>query len=172
MGAPIPATEKSSFPAVASAETRLLILGSLPGEVSLSRNQYYGHPRNQFWRLMERVIGSELERLPYAERLAMLLRSGVGLWDVIETAYRIGSLDGAIRGHRANMLGAFVQSLPSLRAIAFNGAKASEIGRKQLDRQGGPALVTMPSSSPAYAIPFERKAAAWMQLRAFLDQSR
>ncbi|WP_372786196.1 DNA-deoxyinosine glycosylase [Phenylobacterium sp.] len=162
-------TSKSSFPAVANEKTRLLVLGSLPGEVSLKRSEYYAHPRNQFWRLMEAVIGVELTGSPYPARLATLLAAGVGLWDVIRSADRTGSLDANIRGHSPNALGQFTATLPSLRAIAFNGGKASEIGRKQLGVSDGHALITLPSSSPAHAIPFERKQAEWLRLRAFLD---
>jgi TDG/mug DNA glycosylase family protein len=162
-------TSKSSFPAVANEETRILVLGSLPGDVSLKRSQYYAHPRNQFWRLMEAVIGVELTGTPYPARLAALLAAGVGLWDVIRSADRIGSLDANIRSHSPNTLGLFAATLPSLRAIAFNGGKASDIGRKQLGANGGHALITLPSSSPAHAIPFERKQVEWLSLRAFLE---
>ena len=55
---------KRSFAPVANERTRLLLLGSLPGEESLARGRYYAHPRNQFWRLAGTVIGAELEPLP------------------------------------------------------------------------------------------------------------
>lgn len=159
---------KHSFPAVADGRTRLLILGSLPGEVSLARAQYYAHPANQFWRLMEAVIEAPLAAAPYAARLAALQAAGVGLWDVVRSARRTGSLDQAIRDHQPNPVAEFAASLPALQAIAFNGAKASAIGRAQLAGEVAPALVTLPSSSPAHAVPFERKLAAWTELRRFL----
>ena len=161
---------KASFPAVADADTRVLILGSLPGEISLSRAQYYAHPRNQFWRLTGAAIGADLDGLAYLERLAALRAVGVGLWDVIASAERRGSLDAAIRDHQANALAEFAATLPRLRAVAFNGAKASAIGRRLLDG-AGLALITLPSSSPAYTAPFERKAADWLQLRTFLGHT-
>ncbi len=161
---------KHSFAAVADGRTRLLILGSLPGEVSLARAQYYAHPANQvLQRLMEAVIGIPLAAEPYPARLAALTRAGVGLWDVVRSARRIGSLDQAIRDHQPNPVAEFAASLPALRAIAFNGAKASHIGRTQLVGDFAPALVTLPSSSPAHAIPFESKLAAWMGLKRFLS---
>lgn len=162
-------TSKSSFPAVADARTRLLILGSLPGEISLAHAQYYAHPRNQFWRLMEAVVERPLIDVDYAERLSTLLAAGVGVWDVIASAERIGSLDTKIRNHEANALAEFAATLPALRAIAFNGGKASSIGRKQLGSEPGYALVTLPSSSPAHAaVPIERKHAEWQVLKNFL----
>lgn len=164
----LPPATKSSFATVADERTRLLILGSLPGEISLRHAQYYANPRNQFWRLTGSVIGCDLESAGYAERLAALLAAGVGVWDVIASAERTGSLDTNIRNHRSNALAEFAATLPSLRAIAFNGGKASSIGRKQLGPEPGYTLVTLPSSSPAHAVPFERKHAEWRALGEFL----
>ena len=159
---------KTCFPPVAGPGTRLLILGSLPGEQSLKLQRYYGHPRNQFWRLMEGVIGRPLEPLDYAERIETLQRTGVGLWDVVASATRRGSLDGAIRSATANPLTAFVEKLPALRAIGFNGGTAARLGQKLLGAASGVALVPLPSSSPAFVRPFEEKAAAWQALIPYL----
>lgn len=163
-------TLKSSFPPVADTATRLLILGSLPGEVSLARAQYYAHPQNQFWRLMETVIEADLVDLTYEARLAKLLEHGVGLWDVVGQARRAGSLDGAIREVTPNALADFAATLPALRAVAFNGLTAAAIGRKQLPAGFAPALITLPSSSPAYTLAFARKAEAWAALRGFSNR--
>jgi TDG/mug DNA glycosylase family protein len=161
---------KSSFPAVADARTRVLVLGSLPGEASLKAARYYAHPQNQFWRLMESVVGRPLAGEAYETRLKILGEAGIGLWDVIAQARRTGSLDTAIRDHLPNRLAAFLATLPQLRAIGFNGAKASQIGRRELAAVvGGPALITLPSSSPAHAaMSFEAKRAEWLALKAFL----
>jgi TDG/mug DNA glycosylase family protein len=159
---------KSSFAPVVDAGTRLLILGSLPGEVSLRQAQYYAHPQNQFWRLIGAVIGEDLTPLAYEARLARLLSAGVGLWDVVRSATRTGSLDAAIRDHQPNALGAFAVTLPALRAIAFNGGKSSAIGRRQLGREHRWQLIDLPSSSPAHTAPFERKQTRWAALAPYV----
>ena len=159
---------KSSFGAVADARTLVLVLGSLPGEMSLARAQYYGNPRNQFWWLMEAVTGVELVALPYEARLESLLLAGVGLWDVIRSARRSGSLDAAIRQYEPNALADLAARLPSLRAVAFNGGAAAKIGGKLLAGMPGLALIALPSSSPAHTAALEVKHAAWLQLAAFL----
>lgn len=159
---------KRSFAPVVDANTRLLVLGSLPGEESLARSQYYAHPRNQFWRLMSEVVERDLVGLGYEERLESLLSCGVGLWDVVASASRSGSLDAAIRDPTANDLPALVHSLPGLRAIAFNGGTSARIGQKQLGPSGGFERLPLPSSSPAFTLPYERKREAWLQLRHFL----
>ncbi len=159
-----------SFPPVVGPQTRVLILGSLPGARSLEAQQYYAHPQNGFWRLVSGLIGADLQVLPYSARLAALLAHHIGLWDVIDEATRAGSLDAAIRDHRPNDLGRLAGTLPHLRAIAFNGATAARLGRKALaGREQDLALIDLPSSSPAYTLPLANKAAAWAVLGAYLS---
>jgi len=161
---------KRSFPPVVDQNTRLLVLGSLPGEASLAAQRYYAHPRNLFWRLMGFVIGEDLERLDYDARLAALLRHRVGLWDVVAEAAREGSLDAAIRDPEHNDLLSLVQSLPNLRAVAFNGGTSAKVGTRLLEPMAERlALIRLPSSSPAYAGRWELKSEAWMKLRAYIQ---
>lgn len=159
---------KAAFAPVVDADTRLLILGSLPGDASLKAGQYYGHPQNAFWRLIGGVIGRELPGLPYLERLEALKAARVGLWDVIAAARRPGSLDAAIREAELADLAGLVDTLPRLRAVGFNGGTAARIGRRALAGRANLALLDLPSSSPAYTRPFAQKAQVWMSLRSFL----
>lgn len=162
---------KRAFDPIVDAETRLLILGSLPGDASLAAGQYYAHPRNAFWRLIGGVIDwPALDEQPYPDRLAALRGHGVGLWDVIVQAERVGSLDAAIRLPEYADLKKMVAALPALRAVAFNGGKAAKAGRACLGPDDGAiARIDLPSSSPAHARPFAEKTAAWAVLRPFLD---
>lgn len=161
---------KRSFPPIADERTRLLILGSLPGEQSLAAGRYYANPRNQFWALTGAIIGSDLVAMPYEARLKTLLDHGVGLWDSVAEATRTGSLDTHIRDHSPNDLAALTASLPALRAVAFNGGKSAAIGMKLLAGHAGQlAMVALPSSSPAHTRPLAETLAAWMQLKQFIE---
>jgi len=160
---------KRSFPPVADSRTRVLVLGSLPGEESLARAQYYANPRNHFWRLIGTVIGADLVPLPYEARLQALLEARVGLWDTVGAATRRGSLDGAIRLSSANDLADLAAKLPELRAVGFNGGKSASLGLPQLVARSDLALIPLPSSSPAYTRAFEEKRAEWMKLASYLS---
>ena len=161
-------TRKSSFPPVVAPDTRVLVLGSLPGERSLAAGRYYAHPQNRFWHLIGRVIGAALESLDYEQRLAALLAARVGLWDTVASARRAGSLDAAIREAEHNPLAELAASLPGLRAVGFNGQASARIGMPQLAGTGL-ALVALPSSSPANAaIPLADKEKMWNRLGDFL----
>lgn len=159
---------KASFDAVVDVRTRILILGSLPGERSLAERQYYSHPSNRFWELVGMVIDRDLRALAYPARLTMLLGAGVGLWDTVATARRKGSLDAAIRDASPNDLAALVAHLPDLRAVAFNGGTSARIGRAQLSGDAI-ALIDLPSSSAAHAgMTFAAKQARWLELQTSL----
>ena len=162
------AARSSAFAPVVGPGARVLILGSLPGTESLRRGQYYAHPRNAFWRLIGAVIGADVAGMRYDDRLAALTAAGVGLWDVIASAERRGSRDAAIRDPAHADLAALVAGLPDLRVVAFNGGTSARIGRRQLGA-AGPALIDLPSSSPAYAaMPFEAKRERWAVLADYL----
>ncbi|BAV63274.1 DNA-deoxyinosine glycosylase [Sphingobium cloacae] len=166
----IAAQRKAAFPPSVDERTGLLILGSLPGEASIRQGEYYAHRGNAFWSLIGDVLDEDLRSEAYAMRLKRLRERSVGLWDVIESADREGSLDSAIRGAELRDLSAFVARLPLLRAVAFNGRTAALHGRRQIGTGKGLTLIDLPSSSGAYAsMPRERKAEAWRVLRNWID---
>ncbi|AKM11410.1 hypothetical protein AB433_00880 [Croceicoccus naphthovorans] len=164
---------KASFAPIVDVRTRVLILGSLPGDASLSAARYYAHPRNRFWHLVGAVMRQpNLPDFDYDARLGCLSDRGIGLWDVVKSGSRKGSLDAALRDVEGNDLAALIASLPDLRAIGFNGGTAARIGRKQLGDSVGPALLDLPSSSPAHAaMSLAEKTTRWLALRPYLGLS-
>ncbi|NTZ41739.1 DNA-deoxyinosine glycosylase [Altererythrobacter sp. SALINAS58] len=162
---------KSSFAPVVDANTRVLVLGSLPGERSLQASEYYAHPRNAFWRLVGEAIGVDVSAEEYGARLDILREHGIGLWDSIGSARRRGSLDTALRDIAPAPIAKLVNSLPELRAVAFNGIRSAQVARPQLVDHAL-ALIDLPSSSPAYArMSFAQKASEWARLAEFTPQS-
>ena len=160
---------KLGLPPIARPDARLFILGSLPGDASLAARRYYAHSTNQFWRLLGLAIGEELHSLPYEERLLRLAERRIGLWDVIASADRPGSLDQAIREAEHNRIEHLLHDFHDLQAIAFNGATASAAGRKLIgDPPPGVRLIDLPSSSAANTRPFAEKARAWSILGQYL----
>lgn len=154
-----------SFPPIADRSARILILGSMPGVVSLAANQYYAHPQNAFWRIM----GTLLEfspASPYAQRVRALRKSGIALWDVLEACVRPGSLDRAIRGGSRvpNDFRSFFDRHSLIERVCFNGAEAETsflaLGRPQF-ADHDVRYLRLPSTSPAHTLPFEEKLASW-----------
>ncbi len=153
---------------VIAADTRLVILGSFPGAASLAARQYYGHPRNNLWRLLSSLWNEDLVALDYGQRLAVLGNRRVGLWDVYRSCEREGSLDSAIRVPVANDLAQLLQLAPGLQAVAHNGGESARARR--ITEQLGVAVHTLPSTSPANAAwSFERKLHAWRDVFSRYD---
>jgi len=154
------------LPPLVSADTRLLVLGSFPGVASLAAQQYYGHPQNQFWRILHAIYAPGTETIiasSYEIRSAWMLSHGVGLWDVYASCERQGSLDSQIRNPVVNDFAALRQRCPRLQAVAHNGAESFRHAAR-LENLGLPA-VRLPSTSPAHARwSFERKRAAWHEV--------
>jgi hypoxanthine-DNA glycosylase len=157
--------EARGFPPIASRESRVLVLGSMPGLASLAAQQYYAHPRNAFWPIMGELFGATPE-LPYPLRVARLLDAGVAVWDVLGACVRPGSLDSDIQseGLVVNDFGDFLDGHPQIGQVFFNGAKAEQLFQSLALPQlpVGLQLKRLPSTSPANAgMRLAQKIEAW-----------
>lgn len=138
----------------------------MPGQASLSAQQYYAHPRNAFWPIMSELLGLA-PGTPYTARLQALTAAGLALWDVMQSCEREGSLDSAIRDDSVvpNDVRGFLAAHPQVALLCFNGAKAEQSFRRHILPDLGippPRLLRLPSTSPAHAgMPAHAKLAAW-----------
>ncbi len=155
------------FPYVAASGGSVLILGSMPGRLSLQENQYYAHPRNAFWPIMGELFGADPEK-PYEERLSILTANNIVLWDVLKSCDRPGSLDASIDDSSAvlNDFAALFQQYVSITDVFCNGKKATQLYQRKvvpkLDQVIQPSCHSLPSTSPANAaMSFEQKLKQW-----------
>ena len=157
-----------SFEPVCRHDARILLLGSMPGKVSLQANQYYAHHRNVFWRIIEDIFNIS-HTTPYQQRLDALQVHRVALWDVLKTCTRKSSLDSDIEESSImpNDFQTFFSTHQEIRQLYFNGAKAEAAYLKYvqpyLSRQYQPLKTTrLPSTSPANAsMSYQDKVKAW-----------
>lgn len=147
------------FAPVIDSGVRLLILGSFPSPASLAKKQYYGHPQNQFWKLMGALLNQPLYDIEYAQRLSALLKNRIGLWDVLYQCERAVALDSNIRNAVNNDFRKVTRVARGLRRVCFNGKTAGRFA-PVFDESGYETLV-LPSSSPAHTLRFEMKLEAW-----------
>lgn len=159
------------FPPIADRNARLLILGSMPGIASLEAHQYYAHPRNAFWPIVE-ALWQVPRGLDYPARVAALRDAGVAVWDVLAQCRRPSSLDSDIDADSivVNDFQEFFRAHPAIRLIGFNGGTAATLYRRHvLPRLTGKSrelkAVQLPSTSPAHAgRTLQQKLKAWRQL--------
>jgi hypoxanthine-DNA glycosylase len=161
---------KRSFPPVVDTNARVLVLGTLPGEESLRRQEYYAHPRNQFWPILFALCGGASQG-DYVAKLAFAKAHRVALWDVCARAERTASADASIRGEQPNAIEALLDAHPLIGAVAFNGSGARRLYDRHFRRRPALTYLALPSSSPAYAgLDFAEKLERWGALRALLCQ--
>ena len=147
----------------------MLVLGTLPGEESLRRVEYYAHPRNLFWPIVFALFGETTPAI-YADRLSFVATHRIALWDVCGAAQRIASADSTIAGEVPNAIDTLIEAHPGIRAIAFNGSGARRLYDRHFTRHAELEYLALPSTSPAHArLGFAEKLARWMALREVLD---
>jgi len=154
--------DKPGLAPVAGRDPEILVLGSYPSRQSLAKNEYYGNPNNQFWKIIELLFGID-HALPYPARITMLKKHRIALWDVLAACTRDGSADSAIRDPVHNDIRGFLAAHPTIRSIVLNGSTA---GKYFLCVNPDIPFVILPSTSPAHArMTLEEKAQKWTCIR-------
>ncbi len=152
---------------IISDDSRILILGSMPGDESIRLQQYYGHRQNHFWKILGEVFGETVPSV-YEQRLAFLHARGIAVWDVLAAAERIGSSDSNIKNEVANDFTGFLAAHPGLQSIVFNGHKAEALFRRHEKSQavatGTLRKLVFPSTSPLNMTPIGEKVLRWKPL--------
>lgn len=165
---------KNVLPPIIDVATKVLIVGSMPGKLSLEKQQYYGNPRNHFWPIIGEILKREIP-VDYGRRIELLKENRIGLWDTIESCERKGSLDSAIRNEKPNDFKTLFIHFPKIELVLFNGGKSFEVFKKHIgfDVLDGRAYQKMPSTSP---IPgkniksFDEKLEDWRVMQSYITQ--
>ena len=164
-----------SFEPVIGKNPKVLILGSIPGIASLQVQQYYAHPRNNFWPIMSKLFDVEWAD-DYEPRIQQVKKLPVVLWDTLKACHREGSLDSAILKDQleANDIVGLLEQVPSIRLIAFNGAASEKYFKQTVAKLLGQNKlldqIRLPSTSPAHASKnFQQKLDDWQIIKNYLD---
>ena len=161
-----------SFAPIIKTNAQVLILGSMPSQISLEKHQYYGNPRNHFWPIIYTVLDLSLPS-SYEQRVHGLTVNRIALWDVLCRCNREGSLDSSIKNETANDFANLFDTLPDLKLVCFNGSKACHMWKKHVHLPArGFDFITLPSSSPMVgknvkSLP--EKIESWKMLRKYLE---
>lgn len=160
-----------SFEPIVDENCKVLILGTMPGVISLKKRQYYGNVHNNFWGIIYSLFGEAVEE-DYEKRKEFLLAHNIALWDVLEACEREGSSDSDIRDSVPNDFAWLFRNYPGITHVCFNGGPAERLFKRYVERRGvdvsGKAFHSLPSTSPAYTIGFEKKFERWRLLLTLL----
>lgn len=157
-----------SFPPIIDNNSKIIILGSIPGVKSLEKQQYYGHPQNKFWKIIFELLNEEFTE-DYAERINILKKHNIALWDVIDSCERKGSLDSEIKNEEANQIEELLEDYPNIKAIFCNGGKSYKNLQKILGKNYKIPVFLLPSTSPLHTVSFEKKLEEWKKIVEFLN---
>ena len=157
----------SSFPPIVDETSKILILGSIPGVKSLEKQQYYAHPQNKFWKIIFELFHEDFTD-NYEERINILKKNHIALWDVIDSCERKGSLDSEIKNEEANQIEELLEQYPDITAIFCNGRKSYKNLQKVLGKNFKIPIILMPSTSPLHTVSFEKKLEDWKSILNFL----
>ncbi|MES2139180.1 MAG: DNA-deoxyinosine glycosylase [Bacteroidota bacterium] len=156
-----------SFPPISNADSKILILGTMPGNDSLKMNQYYAHPRNAFWKIMFAIFDQPFS-VDYAIKKTLLLSNQIAVWDVLKVCERRGSLDVNITKEETNNFKFFFEKHPNINHIFFNGQQSSNYFLK--NQTSAIPFIKLPSTSPAHTMSFKEKLTAWTIINTHLNK--
>ena len=162
-----------SFDPIIDNHSKILILGSMPGPESIRKNEYYGNPRNQFWRISYQIFDSKPES-SYEKRTEFLLKKGIALWDVLQGCQREGASDSKITNEKPNDFQTFFERYRNLKCVFFNGSKAEKLFKKHIGFEIPQIELfkRLPSTSPTpgkNVKSFYEKIEEWKRIKDFLS---
>lgn len=159
---------KTAFPPIVNTNSKVLLLGTMPGDRSLVLQQYYGHAGNHFWKLIYTLFDQPLDP-DYEARKRFLLEHEIALWDVLESCTCEGSLDSNIKNEVVNDFSAFYQQYPKITHVFFDSRKAEEFYLRHVKKSADKIYHLLPSPSRANASKsFEQKLEAWKELLLYV----
>lgn len=153
----------SSFPPITSPNAQILILGTMPGAMSLQKQEYYAHKQNQFWKILFTVFSDGVVPQNFEEKAQLIKNNSIVLWDVLANCEREGSLDVNIKNQQENDIPGLLREFPGIHKILFNGKESHRYFMKKFGMLEGIEFHVMPSTSPANTVRFEEKLKSWRE---------
>ena len=152
------------LPPIIGDGARVLILGNMPSAMSLAAQQYYGNPRNAFWRITGEIFGFDADA-PYEDRTAELRARGIAVWDVLRSCRRVGSLDSAVESDSMvpNDFRTLFDGHRHITRVFFNGAAAEKNFGRLVPVAPDLKYQRLPSTSPANTVRYMHKLNAWRE---------
>ena len=157
----------SSFPPIISNDAKIFILGSVPGVKSLEMQEYYAHPQNKFWKIIFELFNENFSE-DYVEKIKILKKNKIAVWDVIDSCERVGSLDTKIKNEESNDILQLLKKYPNIKTIFCNGGKSYKNLQKIVGKNFEIPIYLLPSTSPLHTISFEKKLESWKIIKTFL----
>lgn len=152
---------KTGFPCLHNEESTILILGTMPGDISLGKIEYYSNPRNSFWKILCKIYNKPFCFQTYDEKVDFLVQHKIALWDLYQKADRDGSLDADIKSGIVNDINLFLKEHPSITKVLFNGKEPERVYKLNFQKINNIHYSILPSTSSTHSIKLEQKVQLW-----------
>ena len=149
----------TGLPALIDQTSVVLILGTLPGQMSLTTGTYYADPSNKFWDILFMACGEKIEKTATAKE-RLLKTYHIALWDILDSAVRKTSGDKDLMDERPNDLPACLMEYPNLKLLIFHSNDAYKYFKRFFKNIAIPYIcVSSPSGQNRKSI--ETKSEEW-----------
>ncbi|MCD8205030.1 MAG: DNA-deoxyinosine glycosylase [Clostridia bacterium] len=113
---------------ICNDSSKVLILGTFPGQKSICSEKYYTEPRNRFWKIVYLCFTDVDPDACYDKREKFILDKGIALWDVGKTCKREGcsSSDRKSKITSFNKLKDLIEGHPNIELIILNGKTSTK----------------------------------------------
>nr|WP_315248174.1 DNA-deoxyinosine glycosylase [uncultured Flavobacterium sp.] len=160
---------KTALHPLVDDSSRILILGTMPGDQSIAKQQYYGNKGNHFWRILFTVFNENYSE-SYDDRKAFLKKHKIALWNVLASCIREGSSDSKISNEAINDFTNFHIQYPNIKNVFFESKSAAKFYHKYLQSQTDISYHILPSTSGLNAgLSFSQKVEMWTILAVTAD---
>ncbi|MDP5199838.1 DNA-deoxyinosine glycosylase [Flavobacterium sp. DG2-3] len=137
---------KKALPPLIDNSTTILIMGTMAGEQSIAKQEYYANRGNLFWKILFAIFEEEFSA-SYEDRKALVRKYKIGLWNVLESCKREGSSDAKITEEKINDFEKLHKQYPNIKYVFFESKAAAKYFEKHSAPQKGIVYTTLPSTS-------------------------
>ena len=117
------------LPASIDTTSLVLILGTLPGRMSIACGEYYADPSNKFWDILFAACGEKINKTEQGKE-ALLKKYQIALWDVLASAVRDTSSDKDLTDEAPNDLPLCLAQYPNIKLLLFHSNDAYKYFRR------------------------------------------
>ncbi len=137
MGAGLSKNRIKGLSASVDQNSAVLILGTLPGRMSLTYGKYYADPSNKFWDILFIACGEKIDKTDQGKK-QLLEKYHIALWDILYSAVRKTSNDKDISDETPNNLPLFLSQYPNIKLLIFHSNDAYRYFKRFFNNTAGP----------------------------------
>ena len=135
------------FEPVYDSQSKILILGTMASPKSREYGFFYGHPQNNFWRVLANIFEVDLPN-SIEDKKKFLLKNKIAVWDVLHSCEISGADDNSIKNPVVNDFSEILAN-SKIKTVFTTGMTATKLYTKYCEEKTKISTIYLPSTSPA-----------------------